>query len=84
MKVEVRVDPPHGEIDIVKTLLEQILILLIGYIPLELLTQLIQTPLLIIQQVHNLQFEQLELLQLHYQRVTCTLKRLLIIHTLLH
>lgn len=78
------VDTSHCQIDIVETFLEEVLIFLIGNVPLDFSTELVQISLFIVQNVHYLYFEQLKLLQLNNQRIACSLKRLFVVHSLFH
>ncbi len=84
VQVKVWDQAPHGQVNVVEILLKQVLVLLVGNVPLDLFAQFVQTPLLVVEHVHNFEFEQLKLLQLDNQRITGLLKIILKVHSLFH
>ena len=84
VQVEVRDQAPHGQVNVVEILLEQVLVLLVGNVPLDLFAQFVQTSFFVVEHVHNLEFEQLKFLKLDNQRITCLLKMILKVHSFFH
>ena len=84
VQVEVWDQAPHGQVNVVEILLEQVLVLLVGNVSLDLFAEFVQTPFLVVEHVHNLEFEQLELLKFDNQRITGLLKIILKVHSLFH
>jgi hypothetical protein len=84
VKVKVWDQAPHGQVNVVEILLEQVLVLLVWNVSLDLFAQFVQTPFLVVEHVHNLEFEELKLLQFDNQRITCLLKMILKVHSFFH
>jgi hypothetical protein len=80
----VGVDTSHGQVDVIKTLFEEIFILFIGDIPLHLLAELIKSPLLEVEQIEHFKLKKFELLQLVNQTITGHFEMFFKIHPLLH